>query len=259
MDTLINHPALLVGLAVIAAFVVTGVVRDMLERRAGDDAPVKPVTTHYRNTALSLWAVSAACLVCWVLAGQPLAAMGLQAPQGWTGWLAWGLAAATLVYAIHSLTEAARNRDVRCKLRQELDTAEGFAQLRPRTAVQHAGFQALALTAGITEEVIFRGFLIATLAFIMPLWLAALSAIGVFVLAHAYQGLPGMLRILPITVVMTVTVLLGGSLWPAMVMHVLVDALAGALVALCDARADADAASEETSGSPDDQASTASA
>ena len=52
-----------------------------------------------------------------------------------------------------------------------------------------ARFYGLSITAGIVEEVLWRGFLIWYLSQFMPVWGAALiSTIG-FGLAHAYQGL----------------------------------------------------------------------
>ncbi|RKQ89562.1 CPBP family intramembrane glutamic endopeptidase [Maricaulis maris] len=241
MQPLLDQPALLGGLAAITLVFGFIVYRDLRHRLLGPDAPRKPVQRQYRDTSITLWLLCIICFICWILAGQPLSAIGLQATSGWTGWLVWGLVAVSIAYALYALLGTALDREARIKLRRDFYTADGFDLIRPRTVGDHAGFQFLSLTAGITEEVIFRGFLIATLALVMPVWAAALASMAVFILAHAYQGLSGMLRITPITLFMTAVVLIGGSLWPAMIIHILADALAGALVALVDAHEDADA------------------
>ncbi|WP_291842569.1 CPBP family intramembrane glutamic endopeptidase [Maricaulis sp.] len=244
MQPLLDQPALLAGLAAIILMFGFTIFRDLRHRRLGPDAPTKPVQRQYRNTAILLWLMCAACLACWALAGRPFADMGLQSTQGWGGWLAWGFVAASVGYALYSLLVTALSREARIKLRQDFAKTDGLDLIRPRTAGDHAGFQLLSLTAGVTEEVIFRGFLLATLAIIMPVWAAALTSMTIFILAHAYQGPSGMIRITPITALMTVVVLLGGSLWPAIIIHAIADALAGALLALVDAHEASDARSE---------------
>ncbi|WP_323760670.1 CPBP family intramembrane glutamic endopeptidase [Maricaulis sp.] len=258
MQTLTQTPSLILGLLAIAAVLIAGLVSDIRDkRRAPEDA--RPVMHQYRKTGLVLWLLCATCLGCWHVAGLPLTGLGLTAATGWGGALAWTLAGATIVYGLYSLVTTALDRTARSKLRRQLAEAEGFDLLRPRRLSEHLGFQALSVTAGITEEVIFRGFLMATLALMMPLWAAALASVSLFIIAHAYQGISGMLRILPITVLMTAVVLLGGSLWPAMLIHVVVDALAGCLVALTDAHARADdiLADAETADAPAASASPA--
>ena len=61
-------------------------------------------------------------------------------------------------------------------------------------------------------------------------WLAALAAVAAFLLAHLYQGPQGLVRILPVTLVMTLTYILSGSIWPGIIIHVAVDVLAGLIV-----------------------------
>jgi membrane protease YdiL (CAAX protease family) len=96
--------------------------------------------------------------------------------------------------------------------------------------VEYRLFQTMAVTAGITEEVIFRGFLIGVLALWMPLWVAGLAALAVFVGAHVYQGLSGMLRILPVSTVLTILFLASGSLFPGILLHAAVDLAGGAIL-----------------------------
>lgn len=247
MQTLTQTPSLMLGLLAIAAVLISGVISDIrLKRREPDDRP--PVSHQYLKTGLSLWLLCATCLACWHFANLPFTDLGLQATTGSGGVLAWILAGAAILYGLYSLVTTALDRTARSKLRIQLAEAEGFDLLRPRRVSEHLGFQALSVTAGITEEVVFRGFLMATLALAMPLWAAAVASMSLFILAHAYQGVSGMLRILPITVLMTTVVWLGGSLWPAIIIHILADALAGCLVALTDTHERVDQVMAENAG-----------
>ncbi len=241
METLIQSPALLFGLGATAFVVVIGIVRD-LTQRANPDRNPGATMIQYRNTAATLWGLSFVCVACWVLSGQSLPEIGMTSPTGWQAWLVWALAAAAIAYLLYSIIATALDRATRIKLRADFAQADGFNLIRPRSTTEHLGFQGLSITAGVTEEVIFRGFLISTLALAMPVWAAALIVIGIFLVAHAYQGLSGMLRILPITILLTAVFLIGGSLWPAILIHIAVDAGAGLLVAIVDAHRESDEA-----------------
>ena len=70
---------------------------------------------------------------------------------------------------------------------------------RPRCVPQNTRERRLAIlvsvTAGITEEAVFRGLLIGvgTQLYDLPLALVVLASLALFVAAHAYQGRRGLL------------------------------------------------------------------
>ena len=96
---------------------------------------------------------------------------------------------------------------------------------------------ALAVTAGISEEVVYRGVLVQILWYSLgEFWLAiGISAIG-FVLAHRQQGLQSMLVILTIALLMQWLVQSTGTLLGAMVVHALYDIIAMVVIARQSAR-----------------------
>ena len=82
---------------------------------------------------------------------------------------------------------------------------------------------ATSVSAGICEEFVFRGYLIWAFQALLGLWGAALFSVVVFALAHAYQGAKGIVATGIAGVLLTLVVLISGSLIPAMVVHALVD------------------------------------
>jgi len=104
--------------------------------------------------------------------------------------------------------------------------ARGFVALLPRTVDERTTFALLAVTAGVCEELIFRGFGIAYVRWLWPgathFWLIAITS-AAFGLAHLYQGVRGVLLTGLVGAVLASLVLATGSLLPAMVIHALID------------------------------------
>lgn len=96
----------------------------------------------------------------------------------------------------------------------------------PRTPVERRLFAAVAVTAGICEELLFRGFLLAvgTAAWPgAPDWLLVVVGAALFGLAHAYQGVSGVLGTAAIGVALGATYALTGSLLIPVVLHAAID------------------------------------
>jgi membrane protease YdiL (CAAX protease family) len=106
-----------------------------------------------------------------------------------------------------------------------------LADLLPRTAHDRRLFAGLALLAGFGEEVVFRGFLLAVLtpAFGDP-WTALLVSSLAFGVLHVYQGSYGILRTATLGGMLGLSVVIESSLWPAVIIHVLVDLVGGLVI-----------------------------
>jgi membrane protease YdiL (CAAX protease family) len=81
----------------------------------------------------------------------------------------------------------------------------------------------VSLSAGFSEELIFRGYLIWAFQPLLGLWGAAALSLVVFAAAHAYNGPVGALAAGIVGAFLTWVVLIFGSLWPAVAMHLLID------------------------------------
>ncbi|GII29026.1 CPBP family intramembrane glutamic endopeptidase [Planotetraspora mira] len=102
---------------------------------------------------------------------------------------------------------------------------QAFAHLLPRTAVERWYAAGLSVTAGITEEIVYRGLLIAvgTGALGLSRETAASAALVVFVAGHLYQGWRGMLMVTLIGFGLTMLYLRTGSLLLPILLHALID------------------------------------
>jgi membrane protease YdiL (CAAX protease family) len=105
---------------------------------------------------------------------------------------------------------------------------ESHAAMLPHTASEFAWFAALSVTAGVCEELIFRGYILWAAQSILGLWPAVVLSCLVFALAHAYQGIGGIVKTGLVGAFFMATVLVLGSLLPAMVAHALIDIGQGA-------------------------------
>ncbi|WP_306253650.1 CPBP family intramembrane glutamic endopeptidase [Parvularcula sp. IMCC14364] len=182
----------------------------------------------YNDTMLWLWGLAAACMFGWLISGRTLVELGLTATEpGWRSWAAWGAVGLGSAYMAYSIIAPAVSTRLRQQIRTQLNALD-IDFMRPRTTAEHRRFKLLSVTAGITEEIIFRGFLISVLALYMPLVAAALTAIVLFGCGHFYQGVAGVIRTALIGGFLTVVYLTGGSLWPAIILHILMDLAAGA-------------------------------
>lgn len=105
--------------------------------------------------------------------------------------------------------------------------AKNFPALLPNALSERTGFLLVSITAGICEEILFRGFLIqffTHLAMTLPVIVALLAASLSFGLGHIYQGWKGVLGTTIGGLAFGLLFLLTGSLLPGMILHILIDA-----------------------------------
>jgi uncharacterized protein len=101
-------------------------------------------------------------------------------------------------------------------------------RILPSTTLEFAPYFALALTAGVCEEFLYRGFAMAALAEAgLATWAVVLISSVLFGLAHSYQGKSGVGGTALMGLVLGVARVVLHSLLPVMVWHSVVDIVAG--------------------------------
>ncbi len=179
----------------------------------------------YRTTFFSHWILFFIFIALWAHSTRPWSAIGISLDLDL--WFAVGVA--LTIIGIAGLVM--QNRKVQAATPKELDdlrkSLDCVSILVPQNGNELARFYGLSITAGIVEEVLWRGFLIWYLSQFMPLWGAAtISTIG-FGLAHAYQGLRQVPQITIVGAAFASLYLLTGSIWLAIILHIAVDVLQG--------------------------------
>jgi len=98
----------------------------------------------------------------------------------------------------------------------------------PQSGVELLPYCALAVTAGVCEEFLYRGFAYAALTRAgVPVWLGFLGTSILFGLAHLYQGRGGVVGTTILGLLFAGGRLVFGSLVPAIVWHSVIDLVAG--------------------------------
>lgn len=101
-------------------------------------------------------------------------------------------------------------------------------RILPQSMIELLPFLALAITAGLCEEFLYRGFAMAVLAQLgSPAWMAVLISSILFGLAHLYQGRGGFFSTLVIGTVFGMGRIAYDSLVPMIFWHGAVDLVAG--------------------------------
>jgi membrane protease YdiL (CAAX protease family) len=98
--------------------------------------------------------------------------------------------------------------------------------LLPRTRYEFVLFAAVSISAGICEEIIYRGFLIRylqTAPWNFPLWVSLLISSIIFGAAHSGQGWKGMLATSVVGLLLAALFIAAGSLVVPIIFHVCID------------------------------------
>jgi membrane protease YdiL (CAAX protease family) len=208
-------PLVWTGIVLLGVPLQSGFVRRRLERD-------RPSRAHmYVSTVLGLLVLGAVTLAL-DLAGSHGALAAYATPVPFLVLLAW--AGGTLAACVMVLF-------VTFGIRKLLDQREGglVVTLLPRTDGELAGFVVLALVAGIVEEYVYRGFCFQVLSFVSgSVQVASLVVALGFGLAHGYQTPVGILRATVLGALLSVPVLLTGSLVPSAIAHAGIDIFSGA-------------------------------
>lgn len=209
--------------------------RRLKARIAAGDRDVR--VRQYRSVLVTEIALVGAVLLIWLMHGRPISALPPTAPGAvlWT-WVGWVVAAVVSLLLILQAALVVRSEKRLAAVRNQL---ENLADFLPRSERELRVFWALSLAAGIGEEIVFRGYVMAWLAAIAStgLGLGAAASVSIavlgssvmFGLAHAYQGLSGMVRTGAVGFLLAgVAVATGGLLGP-MIVHTVMDVTSGLL------------------------------
>lgn len=183
----------------------------------------------YGEIMLFEWGSVAVLVALWLVSGKTWSHLGLGPELGLAGdgpgWTALGLSSALLALLCVQTVMVLGSGEAQQQFRDQIGKADALV---PTSLRDLAGFTAVSVTAGVCEEILFRGYLFQWLQGlgIGMLGAAAISSV-VFGLAHAYQGSLGAIRAGITGAVFMALTILTGSLWAAIVLHALADLSSG--------------------------------
>lgn len=185
----------------------------------------------YRQIILTFAGAALCVLVLWSAFDRHWVALGVRSGEPITQLTALAVAVAfvaLVVLPIRSLLAGGPD-DTR---QRTVDAQLGDLQVfMPKSVREERWFYAVSVNAGITEEIIFRGYLIWYLQHFLSPLATAVVAVLAFTFAHLYQGLRQLPGIFLAATAAVATYLISGSLLVPILMHIVVDALQGRLIA----------------------------
>ncbi|HSR69884.1 MAG TPA: type II CAAX endopeptidase family protein [Acidobacteriota bacterium] len=227
--TVLLDPMAVCLLLLLALVFPWGGVRDF-RRLIRWDAENRPDARlrHYNSIAVWEWISAAVFLAWWFWSGRPQEPLRLvHRPMGWE-WLAVAAGLVLSALLVLQMSKATRNPQSLSNLGGNLGNLKPMI---PRNSKEQSAFNMLSVTAGICEEILYRGVLLAVLAAAIGTWPAVVVSSAVFGLGHLYQGLPGVLRTGAVGLVFALLTVFSGSLLTAVILHITMDVTSGRIMA----------------------------
>ncbi len=180
----------------------------------------------YRDIISEEWIGTIVIVALWFLLGRSAGELGLIPQSGTVPVVGYGLTVLALVVMYLQARAVFKSEENRAAFRKQIGW---LSFLTPHTDAEARRFDLVSLTAGVCEEIVFRGFLTAYFMALLglPFWGAAiLSSIG-FGLAHMYQGPRGILKTGTVGGMLALLYGSTGSLWAPILVHTAMDLAAG--------------------------------
>jgi membrane protease YdiL (CAAX protease family) len=168
----------------------------------------------------SAWPMVAVGAALWIANDRSWTTLGFSVPDGWRLWTSNALFLLLAAYHAYAVASLARSSDARASLRQQIGK---LTTVLPHTRTEMYRFGGVSLTAGFCEEFLYRGYFIWVLSPWLGWWGAAALSLLFFAVGHLYQGWNGALRTGMVGAFFTLVVAISNSLWPAIVLHALLD------------------------------------
>ena len=187
---------------------------------------------YYRTLCVWLW--TATVVACLAVGFRPLFTIN-SAPDeaSWLfdhSWVRWLVEAVISIFTALTLLPVCTViwKKVK-KIPRKWSSADALKSLSfslPATWAERRWYGFVAITAGICEELLFRGFLLHylhTFPFTFSLTVAMLLAAVIFGLQHLYQGLSGATSTVVMALLVSLLFLLAGNLLLPMLLHAAID------------------------------------
>lgn len=179
----------------------------------------------YLETSAMQWIFLAVVAITWWILARPIDDLGfriLEGPQLWGGSAVLVALIGMMVYGWQTTKRASEEEK-----KKQVDALGKFVPFLPHTRRDFRYFVVVSITAGVVEEIVFRGFALLYLGWFMPLWVAVVvSSVG-FGIVHMYLGGSGAIRAGILGLCFAIYYVLTGSIWLPILAHAALDILQG--------------------------------
>lgn len=185
----------------------------------------------YLGNSFLLFLVAAIVMLVWALYQRPFTELGFITPAEAgksTQW--WMIGLFVLLYALDMIYSITDNSE----LEKTIDNLEDQTPFMPTKYRELPGYIVMCISAGVFEEIVFRGYLITFFKYLLQgipaasTW-AVLTPALVFSIAHYYQGARAVFKILVLSLLFGMIFWHSGSLYAVIALHFLVDFVSGLL------------------------------
>ena len=189
----------------------------------GVEMEIKDKRKFYFANAGVLWVGALMVFLLWLMAGREFVEMGVRYPV-----------IDAIVVALTVLFVASYIIETVTELRKENKETEILkaAPFLPQNYSEYFSFLFLAFSAGVCEEIVYRGFLVNYLLSvindpIVAFNVAVIFPAVIFGVVHMYQGLKAVLKISIMSLLFSTIFIFSQSLLIVMILHFAVDAIGG--------------------------------
>lgn len=184
-------------------------------------------TRFYRTVIATGWFPALYVFALWFVGRRSWSALWLDAIRPLRFFFGCLLALGVIVFfvlQVRKVQKALARPRVAASLRQKFAFAYALV---PETTAERRTFWLLSITAGVCEEIIYRGFVMWLVARWTGLIAAVLISSLVFGFGHIYLGVAQVPRTAIIGFVLAIVVIASGSLLPAILIHAAMDLNSG--------------------------------
>jgi membrane protease YdiL (CAAX protease family) len=223
-DTLFT---LIILLLLAVAFPLMGVQDYRLLLRRTREGVADARVKFYKAYLMWLWPLTIGLVAWWLLSGNGLESLGLIPVAEGRQWVAIGVGIFAILVQVIYLETVSRNADALTKIKKQMGA---LTNLAPQTRAENHLFGMVSITAGVCEEILYRGLLLATLVPLVGTWPAVAISSLIFGIGHAYQGISGIAKTGLVGLVLALLTVFSGSLFIAIVLHAVIDLASGRIM-----------------------------
>ncbi len=181
----------------------------------------------YRWILMLEWGMTIGMLAWYFAAGKDLGDLKFVSfYQGWE-WAGVGLGLGAVGFLVWQMRSVMGNSK---KLAEISENMGELKALVPQTLQERRAFVQVSITAGICEEIIYRGLLMIVLAPVLGMWQAVALSSLIFGLGHVYQGFEGVVKTTLVGLALALLALFSGSLLVPIIVHAVIDLISGRMM-----------------------------